>query len=185
MITRAFTLVEIMVAVAILAFVVLPIFGLLNYSNRGTREQDAEGIAANIAKEEMNKLMYVYTRDNLLSGAGTSQALPSDHNIKGNVFTGEYTVYPFTSNEISFIVPKTEFHDPMPCGDAGRELNPGSVFTDSGKLMTLAEVYPELAGQTLMADIKLTIKWKLPNESDFDPRNQFDLIARRTFLVTE
>jgi hypothetical protein len=29
------------------------------------------------------------------------------------------------------------------------------------------------------------VKWRVASEDDYDPRNQFKLIARRAFLVTE
>ncbi len=115
--TSAVTLTELLISISILAFIILPIFGLLNYTNRGTREQDAEGIAANLAKEEMNRLMFVISRDNLLDGAGTPQpwSFGADHDVKGNSFSGEYTVYPFTSAELNFSLPNFKFHDPMTC----------------------------------------------------------------------
>ena len=55
--TKAVTLTEILVAVVMLAVCGLPIFGLLNFSTKGTREQSAEAEAGNLAKEEMNRLM--------------------------------------------------------------------------------------------------------------------------------
>jgi prepilin-type N-terminal cleavage/methylation domain-containing protein len=181
-----FTLVEIMMAVAILAFIVLPIFGLLNYANRGTREQDAEGIAANLAKETMNQLMFVASSTNLLAGAGSPQPLPQDHTIKGNFFTGEYVVKTYTSDEITFSVPQTEFHDPMDCaaGNGLETKSAATIYAAGAEPMTLSDLYPEHAGEVMMADIHLKIRWKLPSQASFDPRNELELVARRTFLVT-
>ena len=172
------TLVEIMIAVAILGAVIIPVVALLDYSNRGTREQDVEGIAANLAKERMNKLLFVVSRDNLISNSGTV----TTESIKGNDISWEYQVYQFSNSEIGFTVPQFKFHDPQICS-SGQEANPGGAL-DSPKTMTLAEVYPDDT-TCRMADIKMTVKWKLPNQSTYDDRNQFDLIARRTFLVTE
>lgn len=180
---RGMTLVEILMAVSILAFVVLPVLGLLNYSNRGTREQDAEGIAANLAKEQMNRLMYVVSRDNLLDGAGAPQPWAlGEHVVKGNVFSGEYTVFPWDSGELDFSVPKFKFHDPQLCA-GGVESSPGTAL-DAADSMSLADVYPDSAGECRMVDIILVVKWHLPS-TDFDPRNQFQLVARRAFLVEE
>ena len=67
---KAVTLTEILVAVVMLAAAGLPIFGLLNFSAKGTREQSAEAEAGNLAKEEMNRLMYVENFDSLLVNAG-------------------------------------------------------------------------------------------------------------------
>jgi len=180
------TLTELMIAVGILAFVVLPIFGLLQYTNRGTREQDAEGIAANLAKEEMNRLMYVISRDNLLSGAGAAQpwSFGADYEFKGNTFSGEYTVYPFSSDELSFSIPQFTFHDPMGCaGGDGKESNVAATI-GAPKNMTIAEVFPDTAGECRLADIKLLVKWKVPS-GEYNETNQFELLARRAFIDKE
>ncbi len=178
------TLTELMIAVGILAFVILPIFGLLQYTNRGTREQDAEGIAANLAKEEMNRLMYVINRENLLNGAGTAQpwSFGGNHDVKGNKFSGEYTVYPFTSAELNFAIPKFVFHDPMNCS-SGVESNPGGSLGPADS-MSIAEVFPDTAGLCRMADIRLVVRWHVPS-GEYNETNQFELLARRTFVDRE
>lgn len=183
--SKGLTLVEIMMAVSILAFIILPVVGLLNYSNRGTREQDAEGIAANLAKEEMNRLMYVVTRENLLEAEAnpTTWSLGADYDVKGNKFSGEFSVYPHSSSDLSFSVPQFKFHDPQKCS-GGYETDPGNTL-ESPEPMTLAEVYPDSASECRLADILLVVKWRVASEDDYDPRNQFKLIARRAFLVTE
>lgn len=173
------TLVEIMMAVAILGAIVLPIVGLLDYSNRGTREQDVEGIAANIAKEKMNQLMYVIDRDNLLSGGAETV-----ETVKGNDIAWSYETYQFTNTELAFTVPKFVFHDPLGCS-SGHESNPSAALDSTPNSMTIAEVYPDKAGECRMVDICMTVKWKTPAQSDYDPRNTFKLVARRTFLVND
>ncbi len=176
---RGLTLVEIMMAIGILGAIIIPVLGLLDYSNRGTREQDAEGIAANLAKEKMNQLMFVISRDNLLANAGTT----STENIKGNDIAWKYQVYTFSNAELGFSVPQFKFHDPQICA-SGYESSPGTVL-DAPKTMTLEEVYPDATAEIRMVDINMTVKWKLPNQGAYDDRNQFQLVARRTFLVTE
>ncbi|MBU1109066.1 MAG: prepilin-type N-terminal cleavage/methylation domain-containing protein [Candidatus Riflebacteria bacterium] len=178
------TLTELMIATTIMAFVILPIFGLLNYTNRGTREQDAEGIAANLAKEEMNRLMFIISRENLLSGAGAplEWSFGADYDIKGNKFSGEYTVYPFSNTELAFSIPKFVFHDPMNCS-SGLETTPGTTL-GTAQPMTIAEVYPDSAGLCRLADIKLVVKWRLPS-GEYNEISQFELLARRAFLVKE
>ncbi|HAE40718.1 MAG TPA: hypothetical protein DCG57_19110 [Candidatus Riflebacteria bacterium] len=174
------TLAELMIAITILAFVILPIFGLLQYTNRGTREQDAEGIAVNLAKEEMNRLMYVISRENLLEDAGTTKlwSFPADHDVKGNRFTGEYTVYPFKSADLNFKIPKFIFHDPISCSPNCVNLA-GALGT--AESMSIAEVYPDTAGLCRMADIRLVIKWHVPS-GEYNETNQFELLARRAFV---
>lgn len=181
--TLAITLPEILIAVAILAFVILPVYQLLNHTNRGTREQDAEGIAANLAKEEMNRLMFVITRDNLLSGAGSAQpwSFGADYDVKGNKFSGEYTAFPFSNSELGFSLPNFKFHDPMGCNN-GLEANPASAL-DAPKTMTIAEVYPDSTSCHL-ADIRLVVRWRLPG-GEYNDINKFQLLARRAFLVKD
>ncbi len=182
--TSAVTLTEIMVAVAILGSIILPIFGLLSYTNRGTREQDAEGIAANLAKEEMNRLMFVITRGNLIDDAGTPRtwSFGPDHDVKGNKFSGEYTVFPFTSGELAFSIPSFKFHDPMLCNN-GIEANPAGAL-EAPKTMTIAQVYPDSAGNCRLADIRLVIRWHLPG-GEYEAKNQFQILARRAFVDKE
>jgi hypothetical protein len=184
---KGINLVEIMIAVGIMAFIILPIMGLLDYTNRGTREQDAEGIAANLAKEEMNRLMYVVDRDNLLSatGGGTTWSLGADHSVKGNLFTGHYTVYPWSTDELDFIVPKFKFHDPQGCS-SGVESQPDDCL-EAPEPKPLSEIYIDSAeaAKCKMMDIVLEVKWKLPNQDDYLEKNKFKLIGRRTFLVVK
>lgn len=181
---KGVTLTELMVATAIMAFVILPIFNLLNYTNRGTREQDAEGIAANLAKEEMNRLMFIITSENLLAGAGAAQewSFGADYDVKGNKFSGEYTVYPFSNTELAFSIPKFVFHDPMNCS-AGLENNPSATLTGP-QTMTIAEIYPGSADICRLADIRLLVKWRLPS-GEYDETSQLELLARRAFIVKE
>ena len=180
---HAVSLVEIMIAVSILAMSVLPIAGLLTYATRGTREQDAEGIAANLAKEEMNRLMYVITRDNLLNGAGTAQNWSYGQagrvvEMKGNIFEGEYTVYTHSNSSLNFKVPQMTFHEPQLCV-AGGETQTGVPGTSLD--LNMQTLYPSITWP-LLVDICLKIKWRLPSGA-FEPRNELILIGRRAFPV--
>lgn len=172
-------LIEIMLAVAILALTILPVVGLLDYTNRGSREQDAEGIAANLAKEEMNRLMYVIDRENLIDGSpGVKQwSFGGAHNVKGNEFYGEYRVYKHANSSLSFQVPQMNFHDPLEC-PTGAEANTGVNGTPIA--LDLETVYP--GSPTLLVDIILKVKWKTPSR-DFEPHNEITLVGRRAFLV--
>lgn len=175
------TLIEIMLAVAIMAMAVIPIFGMLTYSNRGTREQDAEGIAANLAKEEMNRLMNVVTRGNLLSNPGSTKSWSiGTQEIKGNIFEGEYTVFPTSNSNLNFTIPQMNFHDPGLC-PTGKETQ--SSVLDTAISVKVSEVLPDLPGGVMIADILLRVKWRMPYEKTFDPKREFILVARRSFLV--
>lgn len=175
------TLIEIMLAIGIMAAAIIPMFGLLSYSDRGTREQDAEGIAANWAKEKMNWLMNVASRANLESGIGGAELSDSPLTVKGNTFFGKFTVYPVENSDLKFQVPQMNFHDPRKCPPPGDETQTGvlaSPITPSVK-----DVLPALG--TMIYDIKLEVTWKLANESTLDPKKKFILVARRSFLVKE
>ncbi len=166
-------LVDIMLAVSILAFAILPVAGLLDYANRGTREQDAEGIAANLAKEEMNSLMYVIDQTNLLNGAPGTK----NWSIKGNEFESEYAVFPHGNASLNFSVPQMNFHDPLGCAGGG-EANNGVVGAPVD--MNLNVLYP--GRPPLLVDIAFNIRWRLPGKN-FEPQNVINLIGRRAFLV--
>ena len=183
---KGINLVEIMIAIGIMAFIILPVMNLLDYTNRGTREQDAEGIAANLAKEEMNRLMYVVDRENLVAATGgETWSFGADHNVKGNLFTGNYTVYTWDTSELDFMVPKFKFHDPQGCS-SGVESQPDNCL-ETAEEKPLSDIYIDAteAAKCKMMDIVLEVKWKLPNQDDYLDKNQFKLIGRRTFLVVK
>lgn len=153
--------------------------GLLDYTNRGSREQDAEGIAANLAKEEMNRLMFVIERDSLIedSPAVKQWSYAASHNVKGNEFFGEYRVFMHPNSSLDLMIPQMNFHDPLSCA-AGGEVNTGVNGTPVP--MNLDTVYP--GAPTLLVDIILRIRWKTPAR-DFEPHNEIVLVGRRAFLV--
>lgn len=179
---QGMNLIEIVLAVSILALSILPIAGMLDYTNRGTREQDAEGIAANLAKEEMNRWMYVIDRRNILDGAVGPQdwSYGGSVNKKGNEFTGEISIYKHNNSTLNFQIPQMQFHDPLGCS-AGGEVNTG--VTGAPVSMDIPKVYPTIT-DNLLVDIMLKVRWKIPGR-DYEPQNELTLIGRRAFLVRE
>ena len=180
-IRKGTTLIEILIAMGILAMAIIPMFGLLSFSDRGTRAQDAEGIAANLAKEEMNNLMNVVTRNNLKSAIGTPTSWPlgDDYDVKGNKFTGKYVVHVVDNKNLNFVIPKLTFHDPRTCND-NQETHTG-VINATPKTVNLHTALPSLPN--MIMDIKLVVTWRLANEKKYNPKNKFVLVARRSFLV--
>lgn len=180
---KAVTLTEILVAVVMLAAAGLPIFGLLNFSAKGTREQSAEAEAGNLAKEEMNRLMYVEKFDSLLVNAG--QDIPckfaegKDKVVrKGNEFQGFYTIYKIPNNLINFTVPKMKFHKPQDCSAGSAETHTGIVEgQDTVNIVDLID--PDKKNDTFLVDIYLEIQWKLPSEKVFSDKNKLILYGRR------
>ena len=178
--TKAVTLTEILVAVVMLAVCGLPIFGLLNFSTKGTREQSAEAEAGNLAKEEMNRLMYVVDYEELL--LNTTQDVPckfaegKDKVVrKGNEFKGIYHIYPHDNKSIKFKIPKMKFHNPQECAANG-ENHPNVV--DSTEEITLDKLYPKVV-KPMLVDIYLEISWKLPAEKEYKEKNKLILYGRR------
>lgn len=183
---RAVTLAEILVAVVTLAIAALPMFGLLSFSSRGTREQEAESEAVNLAKEEMNRLMYVISQENLLDNAGsdipcTFAGATTEVMRKGNLFKGFYTVYPHTNAGVYLKVPKMKFHKPQEC-NTGAEMH-DNVVDPEMITMSLQDLYPK-NDKPLLVDIYLEITWRLPSQSaESVPQNKIVLAGRRYFNV--
>ena len=162
---KAVTLTEILVAVVMLAVAGLPIFGLMNFSSRGTREQSAEAEAGNLAKEEMNRLMYVADYNELINNV--KQDVPckfadgKDKVIrKGNEFFGFYTIYPHKNGDVKFKIPKMTFHKPQLCSAGG-------------------ETQDNIVNEENSEDIYLEIRWKLPAEKKYNDKNKLILYGRR------
>lgn len=178
---------EIIIAVAMMGVAALPIFGLLTYSSRGTREQEAEAEAGNLAKEEMNRLMYVVEPDNLLKDAGSDVPCSfagntKEVNKKGNVFKGIYTIYPHENKNVKFKVPQMVFHRPQGCPN-GAEQNSDVVSKDLIE-MDLQKLYPNNT-KPLLVDIYLQISWRLATEKTYPDKNRLVLYGRRYFNVEE
>ena len=178
----AVTLTEILVAVVMLAVAGLPIFGLLNFSTKGTREQSAEAEAGNLAKEEMNRLMYVVDYNVLLENL--KQDIPCKFADgkekvirKGNEFKGFYTIYPHKNEDVKFKVPKMTFHKPQECSSGG-ETHSSVVDLNKTEILSLKDLYPDV-DIPLLVDIYLEISWKLPVDKEYKEKNKLILYGRR------
>ncbi len=180
---KAVTLTEILVAVVMLAVAGLPIFGLMNFSSRGTREQSAEAEAGNLAKEEMNRLMYVATFTELLTNAGNDipcKFAEGKEKVirKGNEFIGFYTIYKVPNSLINFKVPEMEFHKPQLCSVGSLETQTNVVKgDDTVNIVDLVD--PDKKNDTFLIDIYLEIQWKLPADKVYSDKNKLILYGRR------
>ncbi|MBQ2592593.1 MAG: type II secretion system protein [Candidatus Riflebacteria bacterium] len=188
---KAVTLTEILVAVVMLAVAGLPIFGLMNFSSRGTREQSAEAEAGNLAKEEMNRLMYVANYDDLLDNTNPNnvklnvacQFAENKTEVvrKGNIFKGTYSIYPHKNEDVKFKIPKLKFHKPQLCS-AGGESQSSVVDLTQPEELSLKDLYPDVE-TPLLIDIYLEIQWKLPADKNFPEKNKLILYGRRYHTV--
>ena len=180
---KAVTLTEILVAVVMLAVAGLPIFGILNFSTRGTREQSAEAEAGNLAKEEMNRLMYVAPFAELLTNAGEDipcKFAEGKEKVirKGNEFKGFYTIYKVPNSLIDFTVPKMKFHKPQDCSVGSGETHTGVV--EGQETVNIVDlVDPDKKDNTFLVDIYLEIQWKLPADKVYSDKNTLILYGRR------
>lgn len=180
---KAVTFAEILMAVVILAVAGLPIMGILSFTNRGTREQSAEAEAGNLAKEEMNRLMYVEDYSELLKNIDLDVpckfAEGKDIVVrKGNQFKGIYRIYPHKNEDVKFKIPKMVFHKPQDCEAGGETHRSGVVSTTEFEELSLKDLYPKVT-DPMLVDIYLELQWKLPQDKTYPPKNKFVLYGRR------
>ena len=177
------TLVEIVLAVAILAFAMMPIFGLMSYSNTASRLQKVEGVAANLAKEEMNRWMYAFKPENI---DGTVQQ--REETIEGNVFQITVRSYRHDSTTTKVRYPRFKWHDfrnTCPGGSEGNSLS-GSGFVEAVANKSIEDVtrdskMPDPKKTYRLVDLALEVKWRLPSGS-YNDTNRLILLSRRGWM---
>ena len=168
------TLIEIVLAILILAMSLLPIFGILTSSGAASRSQKAEGVAAGLAKEQMNRYMYVLEKANVVSGAW---GLGNPYLVEGNIYEGDVSVVTYGDGVINMDVPEVApAHNYRSCSTAGEAQ--GVTFNDVVKTVQVIRNTTIVS----LADIKLVVRWRLPSEPTFKATNYIVLVARRAFL---
>ena len=171
-----------MIAVAIMASTLVPIFYFLSASNTASRLQKAEGVGANLAKEELNRWLYVYSKtnfDSLSNNTETDWSLGNSFFVEGNQFQGKIMVRKITDSELQMVFPKVKLHNFQACtGGESNAWGAGSFESPSPE-DTVANIAK--TSDYHLADIILKVKWRLPNDV-FKPTNQLILVTRRAFL---
>jgi type II secretory pathway pseudopilin PulG len=175
-----YTLLEIILAVAVLAFALVPIFSMLSSSGAATREQKAESVAANLAKEKMNWLMVVANATNLSNFESGEQTVDTVF-LEGNEFQVSARTRKLLDTEVAVVYPKFDWHDIRSCTGGIEVHDISSAFSTENKKINEVVRHPD-AGNFHLMDIFLRVKWKLPNESGFKEKNQLILVSRRAFL---
>ncbi|MBF0545087.1 MAG: type II secretion system protein [Candidatus Riflebacteria bacterium] len=164
---RASSLIEILVAFAILAFLLLPMFNILADFSSGTRQQKMEGVAVNLAKEEMNWWMYVaspsYFDSRDLTNWNSRQGVIE---IEGNQFSLDMKVRKIPLENISFKYPVFDFHNPCQGGAESHIISIGSGVTRHSKILSQI-ISPVSAKKYLFYDFLLRVRWRAPNDLSF------------------
>jgi hypothetical protein len=175
------TLLEIMLAVFILALVIMPISQSLFSSAKATKEDESEVEALEKACEILDGILMLCDFDSVPS-------YPPDHpqmetlkftEIKYSI---EYNLVPLPTN---FYIHKLAYHDP--CPDGIEKNSSLTIGEDNG--LTLVQLDREKleskppAQQVDLMDIKLTVKWKRRGNPDKDyDRHPIVLYTRKARL---
>jgi len=182
--------VEVILAVAILATAMLPIFGIISSSGFATRFQKAEIVAANLAKEEMNRWLYEFPKgkfEQYFTSPGANQpiewSLGNPYSVEGNLFEGRIKMEKHLDSTVSFSFPVLTWHSFLTTCPDGSEQNEHTatkpLFTEAKK--DFGNLIGPGSGNYHIVDILLKVRWKLPSEVQFNPNNQFVVLARRFF----
>ncbi|HEY9070083.1 MAG TPA: hypothetical protein VIV61_07480 [Candidatus Ozemobacteraceae bacterium] len=169
---------EVILAVAIMMFAMLPIFGMMSSSNTATRMQKIEGVAANLAKEEMNRWMYILDPE---SFPADGVEYPVDvQPIEGNEVEIKVWVYRHENTTTNVVYPKFEWHDFRACVGGSEHNNLDGKTTPFTR--PVQEVTRDEAPKTFrLVDIVLRARWRTPNTA-WSEVNQFFLVSRRGYM---
>jgi hypothetical protein len=172
-----------MIAIIIMAGALMPIFYFMSSSNTATRQQKAEGVAANLAKEEMNRWLYVFRKEQFNAFSDDIEA-PSPNGtivIEGNEYRVSVVINKFMDSSLQMVYPKVKALQRhfQGCG-SGQESGSWSASDFETPTQTIHAI--SKTSTYHLADIILRVRWRLANESQFRPHNQIMLVSRRAFL---
>jgi prepilin-type N-terminal cleavage/methylation domain-containing protein len=185
------SLIEIMVAVAILASFLLPTFHLLVSFTGASRQQKVEGLAANLAKEEMNWWLYVASASYYATAVDLSKwnTRLGTVEIDGNQVELAMKVRRHEGTRLVMNFPVFQWHDFVnggggygPCRDGIEQRVLASGTDVTIRTERLDQLSPERARQVDFYDLLLRVRWKLPTEADYAPANTRYLLSRRAIL---
>ncbi|MFZ2959479.1 MAG: hypothetical protein WA705_21535 [Candidatus Ozemobacteraceae bacterium] len=172
------TLIEICLAILIMGAALLPIFGMLTSSNSASRLQKAEGVAANLAKEKMNELLFSLSPTNFQVLTTVKTDL---FQIEGNEYQVESQVFPHANTSFKVYYPEVLWHNMRDC-TGGKEFYvlSGATYINDHSDKTIQDVTQ--VTYTLVYDVILKVQWRLPNGA-FNDTNRMILVSRKGFAV--
>ncbi len=173
------TLLEVLPAVAMLALAMIPMFGLMSSSNTASRIQKIEGVAANLAKEEMNKWMYVIDPTSFPDDGVEEYVNGAPFIVEGNEVEIKVRVYRHQNTSTNVKYPDFVWHDfRTTCPDSTEGNNLDSKTNQVTR--TIEEVTRD-ATRPRLIDIVMQVRWKTPTTSWSDV-NKFFLVSRRGWM---
>jgi len=179
---KGVTMPEIVLAVGLMAFSFLPIFSMLSSSNAASRQQKAEGIAVNLAKEYMNKIMFVILKTNFTWPDNRESQFDSDVTIEGMVFQVFVTVVRHPNNATNVTWPEHSLHDfSTTCPNGAEGFLEDNTTKITSKTRTIESVTRDPATDFRLLDILLRVRWRQPNTAVFRDSDQLVLVSRRSF----
>jgi len=166
------TLVEIMLAVFILALAILPIVDILSHSTGMSKKERTEAAAANFAAKTMNRYMYEVPWGSLGNESG-GQTLGSDTGI---VFQWTVAVSDAWPVGTAMSVKRVAYH--APCGGTC------ATFEDIPRRAPdqINPTFCSRCGNQILRTITLTFQWKGPSDADYDNVRKIVLVGRRAML---
>lgn len=167
-----------MLAIAILAVAMMPIFHMMSASNTASRMQKVEGVAANLAKEEMNRWMYVLDPGNFPDDG--DEHLVNVFNIEGNEIEIKVRVYRHGNTSTNVKYPEFDWHDFRTSCGGGREGNDLTGMTHD-RSRPIQEVTRDEDRTFRLVDIVMIVRWRTPNTAWSDV-NRFYLLSRRGYM---
>lgn len=174
------TLLEVLLALAMLALAMIPMFGLMSSSNTATRVQKIEGVAANLAKEEMNKWMYVIDPANFPADGVEEVVNGGPFNVEGNEVEIKMRVYRHANSATNVKYPDFDWHDfRTTCAGGGEGNDLDSITNEVTR--TVSEVTIGDPRTFRLIDIVLEARWKTPNTA-WSNTNRFFLVSRRGYM---
>ena len=187
---RGVSLLDLLVATGILAMFLLPIVHMLSTFSGASRHQKAESVAANLAKEEMN---WWLTQADAAFLAGADRSGWNFRNppqeIEGNSFELGMKIRFHGAETLVMTIPRFNWHDFIhgeagfgPCSNGIERRLLASGTDVIAKAVKLGEISIDRAKRSGFYDFLLRIRWKLPNEADFNQINTRYLFTRRALL---
>ena len=176
---RGVTLVEVLVAVAILGLALAPVVGMMHKSFSDIRSEKDEANAAAVAGQILNQILFEIPFDNIVSNSYSSPGPPAETILPSGSKTVDGTLVSWTVDRapmtnLKFLFRRLKYHPP----DAGQEPAPtwppvdaqfykapaGQVGADAYQLLSAPNQIDNKFSSlpSVLYELKLTIGWRPP-----------------------